>query len=180
MTADPLRHLSDFGESAVSDIRLLAHDYGVARNRGTGLASVGRFASSGASFGDRATQLAVANIVGIVEQYAENVLLSVGANSNSIRTWPNKIQVWDGHFGVDLKNDCPSFRPMWGYYDARNAIMHRRGELTHSQRRPEVYDRLKAAAVERVGYEIVVNAGTVASCAQVCVRCVQEMDKALT
>jgi hypothetical protein len=176
-TADPLRQLSDLGENAVSDIRLVAHDYGVALKCDTGLVRAGRFGGPGASFGDRATQLAVANIVGIVEQYAENVLLAAGSSPGAIKAWPTKVQVWNDRFGVDVEKECPSFGPMWGFYDARNAIMHRRGELTHSQRKPQVYDRLKAAAVDRIGYDIVVNAEMVDRCAEVCVRCVQELDK---
>jgi hypothetical protein len=46
-------------------------------------------------------------MVGVVEQYAEQVLLDAGCKAN--------------------------------------AIMHRRGELTHSQRKQDVYDRLAAA-----------------------------------
>ena len=65
---------------------------------------------------------------------------------------------------------------MRGYYEGRNAIMHRRGELTHSQRKQVVYDRLAAAKLERVGYQVVVTESTVHACADVCVRCVEELD----
>lgn len=177
MMADPLRQLSDLGETAVSDMRLIHHDYGVARRGATGSQRAGRFGGPLAGFRDRATQLAVANIVGIVEQYAENVLLQVGLKPSSITSWPNKVKVWNIHFSVDIEKDCPAFRPMRGFYEARNAIMHRRGELTHLQRKHEVYERLKAAGVTRVGYDIVVSAATVRRCTEVCVRCVQELDE---
>ena len=65
---------------------------------------------------------------------------------------------------------------MRGFYEARNAIMHRRGELTDSQRNQRIFARLMAARIERVGYRIVVNGNTVRSCAEVCVQCVQELD----
>lgn len=175
--SDPMLQLSDFGESAVSDIRLIAHDYLVGHRSDTWIVgNAGRFGGPGADFGDRATQLAIANIVGIVEQYAENVLLAVGSNPGSIRSWPNKVKVWNNRYGSDIEKSCPSYQSMWGFYEARNAIMHRRGELTHSQRNQSVYDRLKAAGVVRVGYDIVVTAAAVSLCSAVCVRCVQELE----
>lgn len=58
----------------------------------------------------------------------------------------------------------------------RSAIMHRRGELTDSQRKDEVYARLEAASVERVGFDAVVSQSTVSDRADVCVSCVEEFD----
>lgn len=173
---DPLRHLSDLAENAVSDIRLIAYDYGVVRKS---VSATARFGGPGVAFGDRATQLAIANIVAIVEQYAETVLINSGCSPAGITSWPNKVKQWNRKFGADIYNDCPTFLPMWGFYDARNAIMHRRGELTHSQRKPEVYDRLATAAVPRVGYDVVVNEAMVGRCAEACVRCVEELDSTL-
>lgn len=174
--SDPLRHLSDLAENAVSDIRHIAHDYGVVRKSDSATA---RFGGQGVAFGDRATQLAIANIVGVVEQYAETVLLDFGCKPGSIRSWPSKVGQWNSNFGADIENDCPTFLPMWGFYDTRNAIIHRRGELTHSQRKREVYDRLEAAGVARVGYEVVVNEAMVRRCAELCVRCVEELDSTI-
>ena len=74
---DPLVHLSDLAENAVSDIRLVAHVYGVVRRADIATWRAGRFGGPEDGFGDRTTQLAVANIVGIVEQYAD------GARRNS-------------------------------------------------------------------------------------------------
>ena len=126
-----------------------------------------------------ATQFAVANIVGIVEHYAEQTLLEAGCNPKKVKTWGDKPSAWKKAFGADIEvaDVCPSFTPMRGYYEARNAIMHRRGELTHSQRTQDVFVRLAAAGVERVGYDIVVNESTVHACADLCVQCVEELDR---
>lgn len=176
---NPLVHLSDLAENAVSDIRLVAHVYGVVRRADIATWRAGRFGGPEDGFGDRTTQLAVANIVGIVEQYAESVLLDAGCKPGSITSWPNKIKAWSKSFSAAIEDDCPSFTPMWGFYDARNAIMHRRGELTHSQRKSDVYNRLTAAEVARVGYDIVVTEAMVGRCAEVCVKCIQELDGTL-
>lgn len=175
---DPLRGLSGFAEDAIGDIRLVVHDYVAARAASTRTASAGRFGGTGVGFGDRATQLAVANIVGVVEHYAEQVLLDAGCSPSQVTSWGNKPAAWNNKFDADIEDEdvCPSFIPMRGYYEARNAIMHRRGELTHSQRKQVVYDRLAAARLERVGYEVVVSESTVHACAQVCVRCIEELD----
>lgn len=173
---DPLP--STFAENAVRDIRLIAHDYGAARAASTRTTSVGRFGGPDAGFGDRATQLAVANLVGVVEQYAEQVLLNAGSDAKRVRTWDDKCREWKRVFGVDIEapDVCPSFAPIRGYYEARNSIMHQRGELTHSQRKKDVYDRLAAARMERVGFQIVVTESTVRTCADACVRCINELD----
>ena len=174
---DPLRNLTKFAEDAVGDIRLIVHDYRAAR-ASTGRISVGRFGSADQGFGDRATQFAVANIVAVVEHYAEQILLDAGSDPKTVRTWPSKVKVWQAVFGPDIEDPsiCPSFVPMRGYYEVHNAIMHRRGELTDSQRRDEIYARLEAASVELVGFNVVVSRNTVSTCADVCVRCVEELD----
>lgn len=175
---DPLRHLTKFAEDAVGDIRLIVHDYTAARAGSIGSSSVGRFGLADQGFGDRATQFAVANIVAVVEHYAEQILLDAGSDPKKVRTWPDKVKMWQAVFGPDIEDPsiCPSFVPMRGYYEVRNAIMHRRGELTDSQRKDEVYARIEAASVERVGFDVVVSRSTVATCADVCVRCVEELD----
>lgn len=175
---DPLRDLSTFAEDAVSDIRLIVHDYVAANTSSTRTTTRGRFGGPGVGFGDRATQFALANVVGIVEHYAEQVLLDAGCDAKKVKSWGDKPTAWKNQFGVDIEDPevCPSFTPMRGYYEARNAIMHRRGELTHSQRKQDVYDRLAAAKVERVGFDGVVTASTVHACADVCLRCVVELD----
>jgi hypothetical protein len=176
---DPLLDLSGFAEDAIGDVRLIVHDYIAARAAPTRTTRVGRFGGPGVGFGDRATQLAVANIVGVVEHYAERVLLDAGCSPGQVTNWGNKPSAWKNKFDADIEDDemCPSFAPMRGYYEARNAIMHRRGELTHSQRKQTIYDRLAAAKVVRVGYDLVVTERTVHACADVCVRCVEELDE---
>lgn len=175
---DPLRALSRFAEDAVNDIRLIVHDYVAAHKAPTRVNNIGRFGGPGAGFGDRATQFALANIVGIVEHYAEQTLLDAGCDSGKVKSWGDKPAAWKAKFGADIEdaNVCPSFTPMRGFYEARNAIMHRRGELTHSQRKQAVFDRLAAAKVERVGFNVVVTASTVHACADVCLRCIEELD----
>ena len=154
---DPLRDLSGFAEDAIGDVRLIVHDYVAARAVSARTTRVGRFGADPVGFGDRATQLAVANIVGVVEHYAEQVLLDAGCSPGQVTTWGNKPTAWKNKFDVEIDDGetCPSFVPMRGYYEARNAIMHRRGELTHSQRKQVVFDRLAAAkrlsAFERGG-----------------------------
>jgi hypothetical protein len=174
---DPLRDLSVFAEDAVGDIQIILREY-IATADPTKTSRVGRFGGRGASLGNRITQLAVANIVGIVEQYAEQILLAAGCNPAKIKTWGDKPSAWKITFGAEIDDPrtCRSFVPMRGFYEARNAIMHRRGELTHSQRNAGVYARLGAAQVERIGYYIVVSADTVNSCAAVCIQSVREMD----
>lgn len=178
---DPLRQLSGLAEDAVSDVRLIVHDYVAACAASTTNTMGGRFGGPGVGFGDRATQFAVANIVAVVEHYAEQVLLDAGCAAGQVTTWGSKPSAWKNKFNADIEDEesCPSFTPMRGYYEARTAIMHRRGELTHSQRKQAVYDRLAAANVERVGYDIVVTESTVHACADVCVRCVMELDETI-
>ena len=175
---DPLRDLSGFAEDAIGDVRLIVHDYIAARAASTQSGGIGRFGGPAAGLGDRATQFAVANIVGVVEHYAEQVLLNAGCSPGQVTSWGNKPAAWKKKFDADIEDEeiCPSFTPMRGYYEARNAIMHRRGILTHSQRKQVVYNRLAAARLERVGYEVVVTESSVRTCAQVCVRCVEELD----
>jgi hypothetical protein len=172
---DPLAHLSTLAEDAVGDIRLIVHDYAAVRAVG-GPSRVGRFYVAGANFGDRATQFAIANIVGVVEHYAEQVLLAVGCAPSNIKSWGDKPRAWQNRFGVDIETACGSFAAMRGYYEARNAIMHRRGELTDSQRKPDVYARLMTAGVPRVGFNVVVTEAMVSDCADTCVQCIEEMD----
>jgi len=176
---DPLRDLSMFAENAVSDIELILQDYAAAHAASAKTTPVGRYSGSGSVFGDRATQFAVANIVGIVEYYAEQILLGEGCNPKAIRTWGDKPSAWKKAFGADIEDaaTCPSFTKMRGFYEARNAIVHQRGELTHSQRNRGVYVRLAAARIERVGYRIVVTESTVRACAKVCGQCIKELDK---
>lgn len=140
--------------------------------------TVGRFGLADRGFGDRATQLAVANIVAVVEYYAERILLDAQCLPNRLKTWPSKVIEWTAAFCCDIEDPaiCPSFEPMRGYYEVRNAIMHRRGELTDSQRKKDVYARLDAANVERVGFHLVVTKSTLSSCAEVCLRCIKELD----
>jgi hypothetical protein len=175
---DPLSGLSEVAEEAVSDIRLIVHDYGAARMPATATPSVGRFQIRGAGYGDRTTQFAVANIVGVVEHYAEQVLLDKTCDPKKLKAWDEKAKAWLQVFKVDPGDAdvCPSFGAMRGYYEARNAIMHRRGELTDSQRKQAVYDRLAAADIERVAFHIVVSEDTVNACALACIRCVEELD----
>ncbi|QIK72227.1 hypothetical protein G7070_08025 [Propioniciclava coleopterorum] len=175
---DPLRELSEFAEEAVGDIHIIARDYLATRAESVKTTAVGRFGGRNSGYGDRATQLAVANIAGIVEHYAEQMLLAAGCNPMKIKTWGDKPRAWKVTFNADIEDmgTCPSFTLMRGFYEARNAIMHRRGELTDSQRNQRIFARLMAARIERVGYRIVVNGNTVRSCAEVCVQCVQELD----
>lgn len=169
--------MTEFAEDAVGDIRLIVHDYRVAR-ASTGSITVGRFGLAGQGFGDRATQFAVANIVAVIEHYAERILLDADSDPKKVKTWPDKVKAWQTIFDTDIEDPqiCPSFMPMRGYYEVRNAIMHRRGELTDSQRKGLVYERLEAANVERIGFYVVVTQSTVSDCADVCLRCVEELD----
>lgn len=175
---DPLQNLTEFAEDAISDLRLIVHEYVAVRTGPAGTAAVGRFGATDQGFGDRGTQFALANIVAVVEQYAEQVLLHSGADPKKVKDWTAKLKVWKTMFGTNIEDveSCPAFAPMRGFYEARTAIMHRRGELTDSQRKPEVYARLAAANIERVGYKVVVSDSTVLACADVCVRCVKELD----
>lgn len=93
-------------------------------------------------------------------------------------TWSAKVKEWQAAFGSDIGDPglCPSFAPMRGYYEVRNAILHRRGELTDSQRRAQIYARLEVANVERIGFHVVVTHSTVSNCADVCARSVRELD----
>lgn len=178
MMADPLRHLSTPAEDAIGDIQLIMRDYRAAHAQSSTTTTVGRFSSSTAAFGDRAAQFVIANIVGIVEHYAEQILLTEGCAPNTIRTWKDKPTAWREAFDADIEdpNVCPAYMPMRGFYEVRTAVLHRRGELTHSQRNGNVYARLAAAGIDRVGYRIAVTESTVHTCANVCVRCVKELD----
>lgn len=166
---------SSHAEYAIADIRLIVHEHLAARASDS-RTRVGRFGGPHTGFGDRATQLAIANIVGIVEQYAERTLLEAGALPNKVKTWDNKIDAWSLMFGKDLTTACPAFQPMRGYYEARSAIMHRRGELTDSQRKDAVYQRLRAAGVTLIGFNVVVDLTTLQACASTCVTCIEQLD----
>lgn len=165
---------SQHAEHAIADIRLIVHEHLAARVSDS-RAGIGRFGGSHTGFGDRATQFAIANIVGIIEQYAERTLLDAGAHPNKVKTWDNKIAAWSDKFSEDITT-CSAFQPMRGYYEARNAIMHRRGELTDSQRKEAVYKRLSAAGITLIGFNVVVDLTTLHACAFTCVKCIEQLD----
>lgn len=104
MVSDPLRHLSSFAEDAVGDIRLIVHEYVAARASATSTTTIGRFVGPKFTFGDRATQLAVANIVAVVELYAERVLLDAGCAASHVTSWGNKPSAWQSQFCVDIED----------------------------------------------------------------------------
>lgn len=167
--------LSAHAEHAIADIRLIVHEHLAARV-GDIRTHVGRFGGPHTGFGDRATQLAVANVVGVVEHYAELTLLDADAPPNKVKTWDNKLQAWFDCFGKDPTTACPSFQPMRGYYEARNAIMHRGGELTDTQRKDPNYERLRAAGITLIGFNVVVDLTTLRACASTCVTCIEQLD----
>lgn len=168
---------SAHAEHAIADIRLIVHEH-LAASVGDRGSPVGRFGGPQTGFGDRATQFAVANVVGIVEHYAEQTLLGAGAPPNKVRTWDNKLEAWSDIFGKELATACPAFQPMRGYYEARNAIMHRRGELTDTQRKDAVYERINAAGLTLIGFNVVVNLTTLHACASTCLSCIEQLDAA--
>lgn len=174
---NPLGALSAYAEHAVADIRLIVHQH-IAARVNEDHTHIGRFGGPHTGYGDRATQFAVANIVGVVEHYAEQVLLGAGADPKKIRTWDDKTKEWTTRFGLttDIATACPAFEPMRGYYEARNAIMHRRGELTDNQRKDAVYARLAAAAITLVGFNVVVHMSTIHACAHTCIICIEQLD----
>lgn len=170
-----LWQVSEVAESAIRDIRLTLHEYARARRVPEG-SELGRFSSTLDPFNDRPAQLAVASTVAIVEHYAERALLDAGCRPKKIRTWPDKVNAWNATYGAEIETACPSFVPVRGYYEARTGIVHRQGELTDSQRNPEVLERLKAAGIARVQYGLIITGATVVSCADTCALAVEELD----
>lgn len=91
---DLLRELSALAEDSVSDIQLIVLDHRAAHTVASRATKVGRFGGPATVFGDRATQLAVANIVGTVEHYAEHILLEAGCSPNRIKNWDGRLTEW--------------------------------------------------------------------------------------
>lgn len=171
--------LTSLAEDAVSDIRVIVHDY--ATTRSIAKASRNERLVPNLRFGDRTTQFAIANIVAIVELYVELTLLRAGCRAGQVRNWSDKTAEWKRKFGasIDDVTISPAFATMRGFYEARNAIMHNQGELTQSQRKPQVYQRLATANIERIGFILVVGSETVKRCSIACLSCIVELDATL-
>ena len=105
-----------------------------------------------------------------------NDAADAGAPPNKVKTWDNKLRAWSDCFGKDPTTACPSFQPMRGYYEARNAIMHRRGELTDAQRKDAVYERLSAGGITLIGFNVVLDLTTLRACVYTCVTCIEQLD----
>jgi len=177
--SDPDPVPSEAFEQAVSDVRLIHRDYrtalSTARQR-----PVGRFNAERSATSNRATHLAIAAIVAIVEHYAEVVLLDAGHDAKTLRDWKAKETAWQSAFGVDLRTSCSHFVAMIGFYEARTAVMHARGSLTDAQRRTPrreaVDDALKSAGIQRHRRELILTPRVAANCASVCCAALREME----
>ena len=164
----------------MADVRLIHRDYrttlATARQRPFGRFGVERVATS-----DRTTQLAIAAMAAIVENYAEAVLLDAGQEAKDLRDWKAKEKAWRAAFGSELRETCQHFVGMIGFYEARTAVMHARGHLTDGQRRlprrESVDTALKAADIQRHRRELILTPEVADRCADVCCATLREMER---
>jgi hypothetical protein len=92
-------------------------------------------------------------------------------------TWEQRFASWDGLHDVRVK-DFPGYSPLWGYIEARNAIVHGLGSLTRKQLKSEtrVVGRLKTARINTVGDRLVLTADHATDCASVVRDLIQWLD----
>jgi hypothetical protein len=83
-------------------------------------------------------------------------------------SWEQRFKSWDSLHGVTL-NAFPDYPPLWGFIEARNAIVHGLGNLTRKQRKREktVLGRLRTARIATVGSRVILTADNAADCASV-------------
>lgn len=171
---------SEAGERAQFDLRVVVGDH--SRRRRTIQASRSRIFTSDPSPEDRATQLTIALLVAITENYSATALLQIaGTTSADVKSWQTQQRAWLNRGGVDL-DACPSYLAFRGWNEARNAIMHGNGELTEMQRTAswaqDVITRLAAAGVRVRRSVIFLSTDDLERCAQTCHAFVGELDDA--
>lgn len=176
---DPATVASSHSEDAIGDIRLIHRDY--ANSRAVAVKPPGRFQGPEIT-SDRSTQLAIAAIAAVVEQYAAAVLLdaAVATAKKALGDWDDKGKAWNTTFGVHPDQASVHFPAMIGFYQARTAVLHERGHLTRAQRTEPRKSRVDAAlahaGLSRQGHRLILTAETVAHCAAVCCATISELE----
>jgi hypothetical protein len=99
-----------------------------------------------------------ARVAELWEQYVDR-------NTDS---WEQRFKTWERLHGVSMSG-FPRYHPLWGYIEARNAVVHGLGVLTRKQLKREKTStgRLRAARIHTVGARLVLTADHATDCASV-------------
>lgn len=173
---------SEASERAQFDLRIVVGDHH-RRSRAL-LPGKNRIITSEPNAEDRATQLTIALLVAITENYSSNALLGIPqVSQNDVRSWQNQEAAWLAKAGVNLEA-CPSYFAFRGWNEARNAIMHGMGALTEMQRTSrwagDVLSRLSSARVLLRRNQLVLDHVDLGRCVKTCYDFIGELDDAAT
>lgn len=173
------RVLSEMAEETVGDIRLVVVEF----QRAQAVAAdnpPGRVPGHGPTAGQRAAQLALANVVSCAELFSAEVLRSLpGVVENDVSSWPKQQYAWQKHATLDLET-LPPYPAVRGFNEVRNAVLHGRGRLTPRQVEgklaAQVQMWLAAADAKVLRGVVLVSEQDIVRCADACCEFVRQVD----
>jgi len=123
---------------------------------------------------------AVVDMIAVTEAFSIDRLLADWPSTapDTIGTWRKREKAWL-NVGADLTT-TPSWLPLMGYVEVRNALQHGLGRLTAQQleRRNQTLSRVAASGVDLNGDTVTLQADDVDRCYQTCRRFVHDADSA--
>ncbi len=170
---------SERAEEAIADIRLVVLEF----QRAQAVPAdnpPGRVPGHGPTVGQRAAQLALANVVSCAELFSAEVLRSLpGVVENDVSSWAKQQLAWQTHAGLDLET-LPSYPAVRGFNEMRNAALHGRGRLTPRQVKgklaEQVEEWLAAAGAKVLRGAVHVTEQDIVRCADACCVFVRQVD----
>lgn len=96
------------------------------------------------------------------------------------RTWKDRVSRWKRWYGFDASTN-PGFQRFLIFVEARNAILHGGGRLTHRQlsQAPQLAADLTSVGLSLTGDRITVSASAIATCADSTVSFIRWLDEQL-
>jgi hypothetical protein len=93
-------------------------------------------------------------------------------------TWEQRFRSWQDLHGISMST-FPRYHPLWGYIEARNAIVHGLGALTGRQMKkpPRTKGRLTAASIGLIGSRLVLTVDHATECALVVRALIEWLDE---
>ena len=114
--------MSERAEEAIGDIRLVVLEF----QRAQAVSAdnpPGRIPGHGPTAGQRAAQLALANVVSCAELFSADALRDQpGVVENDVSSWPKQQLAWQTHVGLDLET-LPAYPAVRGFNEVRNAVL---------------------------------------------------------